>query len=89
MELEIRLGATLQIRIEDDGPGPGASPHRGAGTGLSDLRKRLELLYGGRATLRVGSGELGGYRVELELPLDTPSELESALAYSGNVEGRA
>ena len=59
----------LRVRIEDDGPGPGGSPHRGAGTALADLRTRLNLLYGNRAALEVDSGTLGGCRVTVRLPM--------------------
>ncbi len=89
VELEIRRGAMLEIRIEDDGPGPGGSSHRGAGAGLGDLRKRLDLLYGGRATLRVDRGELGGFRVRLALPLDAPTESEWAQGLAAAGEGRS
>ncbi len=70
VELEIqRAGDELRVRVEDDGPGPGASTHRGSGSALDDLRERLGLLYGERASLGVDRGALGGYRVTLRLPL--------------------
>ena len=40
----------LAVEVWDDGIGPGESPHRGTGTGLADLKQRLQLLYGGDAT---------------------------------------
>jgi hypothetical protein len=60
----------LQVRIEDDGPGPGGSSHRGSGSALADLRTRLRLLYGRRAAVDIDRGELGGFRVTIRLPLD-------------------
>jgi two-component system sensor histidine kinase AlgZ len=64
-----RRADALVLRVEDDGPGPGGSPRRGAGTALADLRQRLALLYGDRASLEVGAAALGGFRVEIALPL--------------------
>lgn len=54
------------LSVQDDGPGPGASPHRGAGVALSDLRERLRARWGDRAALeeeRLATG----YRVSLRL----------------------
>lgn len=77
LEIEVRCtGGALHLSVEDDGPGPGASSHRGAGTALRDLRKRLSLLYGDRAVLSEGAGALGGYRVEIQLPIHD-EEVES------------
>ncbi|MGI9592312.1 MAG: sensor histidine kinase, partial [Myxococcota bacterium] len=59
-----REGGTLRLRVEDDGPGLEASGHAGTGTALADLRDRLELLYGDRASLSVGPGAERGCRVE-------------------------
>jgi two-component system, LytTR family, sensor histidine kinase AlgZ len=64
----------LVLRVEDDGPGPGASPRRGSGTALVDLRRRLALLYGSAARLEVGRAAIGGFRVEIVLPLDEEAE---------------
>jgi len=41
------------VAVSDDGVGVGASPHRGHGTGLTHLRHRLALLYGGAAALEL------------------------------------
>ncbi len=58
----------LIIVVSDDGPGPGRSQQVGSGTSLADLRQRLELLYGERASLEVGEGEGGGCVATLSLP---------------------
>jgi two-component system sensor histidine kinase AlgZ len=63
-----RRNEQAEFRIEDDGPGPEASAHQGVGTGLADLRTRLELLYGEAYSLRTGASELGGFMVELLVP---------------------
>jgi len=69
VRLEARQrGDRLEIRVADDGPGPGASSHRGSGTSLRDLRRRLELLYGERGSLVTERNELGGLTVTLALP---------------------
>lgn len=41
----------VRFVVSDDGPGPSASTHRGAGVGLSDIRERLVALYGVEASL--------------------------------------
>ncbi len=61
---------TLILSVEDDGPGPNGSAHRGSRTSLRDLTSRLELAYAGRATLKTGSRADGGYRVEITLPIE-------------------
>jgi anti-sigma regulatory factor (Ser/Thr protein kinase) len=58
----------LVLRVEDDGPGRGASTHHGSGTSLEDLGRRLELLYAGDATLVTRDAERGGFVVEITLP---------------------
>jgi two-component system sensor histidine kinase AlgZ len=78
VEVDLRReGDCLRVSVEDDGPGPGRSGHRGAGAALDDLRRRLALLYGDAASVSVGVGPLGGCRVELRLPLD-PGALRTA-----------
>jgi two-component system sensor histidine kinase AlgZ len=70
IEVEVgRVEDVLQVRVEDDGPGPGGSAHRGSGSALADLRQRLALLYGDRAVLEVEHGALGGFRATVRLPL--------------------
>lgn len=69
--LEIRVGhngSGLELSVTDDGPGLGNSVHRGSGTSLGDLRRRLEMLYGERALLETTQPEGGGCRVTVTLP---------------------
>jgi len=64
-----REGDSLQVSVQDDGPGFGArSEGGGMGLGLSNTRARLKQLYGDAAELRIGAGEAGGARVTLVLP---------------------
>jgi signal transduction histidine kinase len=71
VEVRARIeGDRLLIDVRDDGPGTsganGASA--GSGTGLRNTRERLEQLYGGGAALTAGSGDEGGFLVEVYLP---------------------
>ena len=62
-----RVNETLELRVEDDGPG--FSPCvEGKGIGLANTRARLEHLYGEGATLRIDKGQRGGTAVTLSLP---------------------
>ncbi|WNG30587.1 sensor histidine kinase [Cystobacter fuscus] len=62
----------LHIEVIDDGPGPGASGHQGAQTGVKDLRERLRLLYGEQGTLTLEPVPGGGCRARLSLPSGGP-----------------
>jgi sensor histidine kinase YesM len=55
------------IRVIDTGVGL-RQTDQGLGTGLSTLRERLQLLFGGDAQLRVTAQEPRGVCAELELP---------------------
>jgi LytS/YehU family sensor histidine kinase len=55
------------MRVIDTGVGLGLTSH-GLGTGLSTLRERLQLMFGGHAELRVTAREPRGVCAELELP---------------------
>ena len=64
--------AQLALRVADDGAGctwpplPGNVPR--SGVGLSALRRRFELDFGGRARLAVQSAPGAGFRVEILIP---------------------
>ncbi len=60
-------GHRLMVRVEDTGVGVQGSG--GAGTGLAHLRARLEVLHGGRASLRIRANRPSGVIAEIELPL--------------------
>ncbi len=62
-------GDRLLLTVEDDGPGPGQSTHRGSGTSLADLAERVDLLHGAAAGLETGPLPGGGFRACLRLPL--------------------
>lgn len=63
-----RRAGQVVLRVDDDGPGPGASTHRGTGTSLADLERRLALLYGDACSLTTRANEQGGFTVELTVP---------------------
>lgn len=64
-----RHGPMLSVEVADSGTfGPAAHP--GAGLGLSNIRARLELLYGRQHTFAITTGS-GGTRVQLSLPAQT------------------
>lgn len=59
----------LLITVEDDGPGMDPDlPPRSDGTGLANVRERLERLYGAAGRLDVGARPGGGTRVRLRIP---------------------
>ncbi|MEO8704244.1 MAG: histidine kinase [Kofleriaceae bacterium] len=64
-----RRADRIEISVDDDGPGPGASSHRGSGTSLDDLARRLELLHGGAGSLVIRTNDRGGFRVDLGFPV--------------------
>jgi Histidine kinase len=64
----VRDGDALTFHVDDDGPGPGRSTRHGTGTALRDLGRRLELLYGGEASLVTAARGAGGHAVTLRLP---------------------
>ena len=67
--------ATLLIDIEDNGVGPSVKRKRdrekGTGLGLANTATRLNHLYGERHIFETGPGTDGGFRVHIELPLET------------------
>lgn len=70
-----RAGDQLRITVIDDGAGlpAGFTLERDAGTGLGNIRSRLQRLFGSAAMLRVESGRAGGTEVSVWLPLRRPA----------------
>ncbi len=62
-----RRGTELHLEVADNGRGLTAA--EGHGTGLSNVRARLAILYGARAALDVAPGEPRGFVVKVSLPL--------------------
>jgi LytS/YehU family sensor histidine kinase len=73
------LSRTLDVVVRDDGVGmdtatrdavlAGGSPDDAGGTGLSNIRARLQLLFGDHHTFEVRSAPGEGTSVHLEIPL--------------------
>lgn len=57
----------LRVTVEDNGAG--FSSVEGTGVGLSNIRQRLEGLYGNRAWLEVGALQTGGFMASILIPL--------------------
>jgi len=58
----------LRLRVQDSGAGMSDTP--GAGDGLDNIRKRLQLCYGAAAALSLEDADGGGFVAELLIPLD-------------------
>ena len=66
-----RDGDELMVEVRDDAQvnGKGSAPR--LGVGLSNVRGRLQALYGDRASLDCGRLEPHGFRARIRLPLET------------------
>lgn len=58
----------LEVRVEDDGPGPNASSQAGSGLGLAATRERLSMLFGDAASLTLDARAPSGAVTRLMLP---------------------
>jgi LytS/YehU family sensor histidine kinase len=67
IEARVNAGRCV-VRVTDTGVGLAASGG-GLGTGLSTLRERLQLAFGGDAHLRVEALEPHGVRAEIDMPV--------------------
>jgi len=65
-------GEWLELKIEDNGPG--LRPNFQPGTGLTNVRKRLEHLYGPRHTFDLSNRPEGGLAVTIRVPYSTGTE---------------
>jgi LytS/YehU family sensor histidine kinase len=61
-----RNGGTLELFVEDDGPGIAST--NGDGVGLANVRQRLHHLYGSEQRLALMPNATGGLRVSVRLP---------------------
>jgi sensor histidine kinase YesM len=58
----------LAVTVADTGLGFGKADTAGTGIGLSNIRERLALLYGGKASLTVAETKGGGTSVTITIP---------------------
>ena len=63
----------LAVTVADTGLGFGKAATAGSGIGLSNIRERLQLLYGSRATLTVAENPGGGTAVTITVPYKSTS----------------
>ena len=61
----------LALSVADSGLGFGKAPTAGTGVGLANIRERLQLLYGGKATLTVTENPGGGTIATITVPYRT------------------
>ncbi|MEO8676304.1 MAG: histidine kinase, partial [Casimicrobiaceae bacterium] len=67
-----RIGEMLELTVVDDGVGfaaKKATPAKGSGLGLANLRARLASIYGGAASIVIEDNAPSGSRITLRLPL--------------------
>jgi len=63
-----RAGDRLRVSVSDNGEG--FAPRHDEGTGIGNLRKRLDVMYGAAASLTIDSSPAGA-RVTLDVPFHT------------------
>ncbi len=68
----------LAVTVADTGLGFGKADTAGTGIGLSNIRERLALLYGGKASLNVTETAGGGTTVTITVPYIARTEPEPA-----------
>ncbi|MFY9514068.1 MAG: histidine kinase [Rubrivivax sp.] len=61
----------LQVRVADTGLGFGKAATAGTGVGLANIRERLQLLYGSKASLTVAENQPSGTVVTVTVPYKT------------------
>jgi Histidine kinase len=63
-------GELLAIDVADNGPGVDSAPNGAvvSGVGLANIRNRLQLLFGTRASLSIANADLGGCEIMIRLP---------------------
>jgi sensor histidine kinase YesM len=69
----------LAVTVADTGLGFGKSETSGTGIGLSNIRERLALLYGGKASLTVAQPAGGGAAVTITVPYVARAETEQLI----------
>jgi len=68
----------LQVTVADTGLGFGKAQTGGTGVGLANIRERLQLLYGPKATLTVAENQPSGTVVTITVPYRTVEGAASA-----------
>ncbi|MEO8278142.1 MAG: sensor histidine kinase [Ideonella sp.] len=68
----------LEVTVTDTGLGFGKAATAGTGIGLSNIRERLQLLYGNKAALRITENPGGGTAVTITVPYQSTTAHDSA-----------
>ncbi|MFN9103735.1 MAG: sensor histidine kinase [Betaproteobacteria bacterium] len=68
----------LQMTVADTGLGFGKAATAGTGVGLANIRERLQLLYGSRATLTVAENQPSGTVVTITVPYRMAEDASAA-----------
>jgi two-component system LytT family sensor kinase len=63
-----KINATVELQVEDDGPGLSPIDSRDEGVGLANTRARLQQLYGNDARLEIEDCCRGGVIVTMSIP---------------------
>lgn len=77
LEISARMvGVRLRLEVSDDGVGLGSNVSGGfrEGMGLSNIRKRLQQLYGKDGGLRLSTRHGGGMTAAVEIPFESGAE---------------
>ncbi len=72
------LHGKLAVTVADTGLGFGRAPTAGTGVGLANIRERLQLLFGPRASLTVAENQPSGTRVTISVPYKPVAEMADA-----------
>jgi len=64
----------LAVKVADTGLGFGKAATAGTGIGLANIRERLQLLYGNKASLTVAENPGGGTAVTITVPYNSHTE---------------
>jgi len=67
----------LQVTVADTGLGFGKAATAGTGVGLANIRERLQLLYGNKASLTVAANQPSGTVVTITVPYKTVEGTEA------------
>lgn len=63
-----QVGSDIQVEVSDTGVG--FNMHADDGIGLSNIRERLKVLYGGKAQLIIEAPQDGGATLRIQIPAD-------------------
>jgi Histidine kinase len=84
----VRVGDTIRMIVKDTGRGLGESPTQaGGGVGLSNIRERLQALFGDAGKLILESNDPKGAKATIEVPVSHPSTMRPFSALDADLNG--